>query len=280
MKLPDGSIKTWVDLEKLFLPRFFEDDTEISVPTLFVAKQKKRESINIFVERFRSMVLRCPSGMTQTTLVETCHHNLQTSLLMQMGVGECRTWKQLVLQGVQVEEIIAKVRAEEKENKSRPDKPTWIAPELSPQPRRRDTLTTEVKSPSKTQSVRGGMARGQACANKLYSFKDEQMVSLFKLLQKSNKLKLSEVRRLEEVGKTNDPSYCLYHRMLGYPIKNCYIFNDILQALIDAEVLKLHPKQKVTTNITTTSPLQFGRDLPLSPTSGSHLKRRTKSDQH
>ena len=34
MKLPVGSIKTWADLEKLFLARFFEDDTEISVPTL------------------------------------------------------------------------------------------------------------------------------------------------------------------------------------------------------------------------------------------------------
>jgi len=63
--------------------------------------------------------------------------------------------------------------------------------------------------------------------------------SLFKLLQKSNKLKLLEARCPEEVGKIDDPSYCLYHRMLGHPTKNYYIFKDILQALIDAEVLKL-----------------------------------------
>jgi len=31
-----------------------------------------------------------------------------------MGVAECRTWKQLVLQGEQAEEIIARVRAKEK----------------------------------------------------------------------------------------------------------------------------------------------------------------------
>ena len=70
------------------------------------------------------------------------------------------------------------------------------------------------------------------------------MVFLFKLLQKSNRLKLSEIRRSEEVEKTDDPSYCLYHRMLGHPTKNCYIFKDVLQALIDAEVLKLRPEQK------------------------------------
>jgi len=33
-----GSIKEWADLEKLFLAQFFEDDIEISVPTLLATK--------------------------------------------------------------------------------------------------------------------------------------------------------------------------------------------------------------------------------------------------
>jgi len=41
MKLPASSIKKWADLEKLFLARFFEDDIEVSVPTLLATKQKK-----------------------------------------------------------------------------------------------------------------------------------------------------------------------------------------------------------------------------------------------
>jgi len=100
------------------------------------------------------------------------------------------------------------------------------------------------------------MPLGQARANKLYTFKDEYMVSLFKLHQKSNKLKLPEIRRSEVVGKTDGPSYCLYHRMLGHPTKNYYIFKDVLHALIDVKVLKLRPEQnKVTANMTTTSPI-------------------------
>ena len=87
----------------------------------------------------------------------------------------------------------------------------------------------KVKSPSKTQSVRVGMASGQARANKSYSFKDEHGVSLFKLLQKSNRLKLSEIKRPEKVGKTDDPNYYLYHKMLGHPTKNCYICKDVLR---------------------------------------------------
>jgi len=101
------------------------------------------------------MTLRSPSCMTQSTLVKTCRHNLQTALLAQMGAVECRTWKQLVLQGKQAEEIVARVRAEEKDSKARPDKPTQRTPESSSQPKRRDTLATEVKSPSKPQSVGG-----------------------------------------------------------------------------------------------------------------------------
>jgi len=111
------------------------------------------------------------------------------------------------------------------------------------------------------------MAPGQARVNKLYSFKDEHVVTLFKLLQKSNTLKLLEIRCPEEVRKTDDPSYCLYHRMLRHPTKNCYIFKDVLQVLIDAEVLKLCLEQKkVTANMTVTSPIQFGWDLPPVPT--------------
>jgi len=101
---------------------------------------------------------------------------------------------------------------------------------------------TEMKSPSKPQPARGGSSSSQPRANKQYSFKDEHVDSLFKLLNKSNRLKFPEARRPEELGKTDNPNYCLYHRMLGHPTKSYYIFKDILQVVIDAEVLKLHPE--------------------------------------
>jgi len=41
------------DLEKLFLAHFFKDDIEILVSTLLTAKQKKGESIKIFLKDFR-----------------------------------------------------------------------------------------------------------------------------------------------------------------------------------------------------------------------------------
>ena len=71
-----------------------------------------------------------------------------------------------------------------------------------------------MKSLFKSQPARGGGASGLMRVNKQYFFKDEHVISLFKLLHKSNKLKLPETKCPEEVGKTYDPNYCFYYRML------------------------------------------------------------------
>ena len=42
---------------------------------------------------------------------------------------------------------------------------------------------------------------------------------MFKMLNRGNKMKLPEPKNPEEVGKTDDPRYCLYHRELGHPTK-------------------------------------------------------------
>ena len=131
-------------------------------------------------------------------------------------------------------------------------------------------MATEVASLPKPPQEKEGNVSLKERLNKQYSFKDEHVISLFKLLQKSNKLKLPEARRPEEVDKVDDPKYCLYHRMIRHPTKNCYVFKDMLQALIDAEVLKLRPEQKtVTANAVS---LQFG-EMPYIPTGVAPIPR-------
>lgn len=65
--------------------------------------------------------------------------------------------------------------------------------------------------------------------------------------------------------KTNDPNYCLYHRIIGYPNKNCNIFKDKIQALIKAGVIQIKAKEKrVIANIAT---FQMGSlEVPLGAT--------------
>jgi len=66
----------------------------------------------------------------------------------------------------------------------------------------------------------------------------------------------TEVRQREEMGRTNDPSYCLFHIMVHHPTSRCFVLKDKIQALVDAGVLALKSEQKkVTANIVT---LNFG----------------------
>ena len=57
MKLPEGYIKNWGNLEKLFLTHFFEYDSKIIMPTLLAMRQQKGEPVKAFVERFQYMAL-------------------------------------------------------------------------------------------------------------------------------------------------------------------------------------------------------------------------------
>ena len=49
--------------------------------------------------------------MTPETLVETCRHNFLTPILVQIGVVECKTWKQLQEHGQTTQELVALVKA-------------------------------------------------------------------------------------------------------------------------------------------------------------------------
>src|SRR4051812_46146105 len=59
----------------------------------------------------------------------------------------------------------------------------------------------------------------------------------------------------------DDPRYCLYHRGLGHPTKNCWSLKDKLQALVEAGALRLKMEQK-TAAANMTSCIQFGQSLP------------------
>src|SRR3954465_1034654 len=81
------------------------------------------------------------------------------------------------------------------------------------------------------------------------------------MLNKGGQLKLPEPRNPEDVGKTDDPRYCLYHRALGHPTKSYWSLKDKLQVLVDTGVLRLETEQKtVTANMA--SCIQFGQSPP------------------
>src|SRR3954467_12268955 len=184
--------------------------------------------------------MRSRSGMTFETLVETCRHNFLTSILVQMGVVKCKTWKQLQKHGQTAQELVTLVRAEEKNNKT--PRGGGPPPRRNQDPlAKKETLAVDTQQASSSRPTGGGyIDRSQV----KYSFKDDKVKTLFKMLSKGSQLKLPEPRNPEDVGKTDDPCYCLYDWGLGHPTKNCWSFKDKLQLLVDAGALRLKTEQK------------------------------------
>ena len=60
---------------------------------------------------------------------------------------------------------------------------------------------------------------------------------LHNLLQKGL-IELPESRRSEEIGRTNDPKYCKYHKIVSHPIEKCKAFRG--------QVLQLANERKIT----------------------------------
>src|SRR3954471_6373910 len=181
--------------------------------------------------------------MTPETLIKTCRHNFLTPILVQMGVVECKTWKQLQEHGQTAQELVALVRAEKKNNRT----PRGGGPpprRNQDLPAKKETLAAGTQQALSSRPTGGGFIdRSQV----KYSFKDDKVEALFKMLSKDGQLKPPEPRNPDEVSKTDDPRYCLYHRGLGHPIKNCWSLKDKLQALVDASALRLQTEQKTAT---------------------------------
>lgn len=70
------------------------------------------------------------------------------------------------------------------------------------------------------------------------------MLEIFKMLVSNNKIELPKPKGPEEVGRTDDPKYCHYHRIINHPIKDFFLLKDKLQALVDADVLHLNKEKK------------------------------------
>ena len=128
----------------------------------------------------------------------------------------------------------------------------------SSQAKGKETMSVELSGDVQSKAKKSGFNNQESkFPPKQYSFKDDQVVTIFHLLQKGNKLKLPDARRPNEIGRMNDPKYCLFHRMIHHPIDKCFVLKDRIQTLVDAGVLTLKSEQKkVTANMVT---LEFAK---------------------
>ncbi|MQL77273.1 hypothetical protein Taro_009681 [Colocasia esculenta] len=82
-------------------------------------------------------------------------------------------------------------------------------------------------------------ARGKN-KNEIFEGAGDHTKMLFKLCMKNDLLKLPALRRPSEADRVDEPNYCLYHRMLGHSIEDCYVFKNEIQKLIQSRLITMH----------------------------------------
>ena len=84
------------------------------------------------------------------------------------------------------------------------------------------------------------------------------------LLEK-NMIKLPECKRPEEMGHTNDPKYCKYHRVVSHLVEKCFVLKDIIIRLAKEGKILLDLDETVESNytaFTATSPALIKSQTP------------------
>ena len=66
---------------------------------------------------------------------------------------------------------------------------------------------------------------------KTYPFPDADIQGMLKELLEKNVIKLLECKSSEKMGRTNDPNYCIYHRVVSHPMEKCFVLNDLILRL-------------------------------------------------
>jgi len=64
-------------------------------------------------------------------------------------------------------------------------------------------------------------------------------------------IELPPSKRPEELGRTNDPKYCRYHRVVSHPLEKCITLKERIMQLAKDGTIILDMDEAVKTNHTT-----------------------------
>ena len=82
----------------------------------------------------------------------------------------------------------------------------------------------------------------------MYPFFDFDVPSMLEDLLQKKVIKLSECKRLEEMGCINDPNNFHYHRIVNHPMEKCFILKDLIMKLAKQGRIHLDLDEVVESN--------------------------------
>ncbi|PIN07544.1 hypothetical protein CDL12_19889 [Handroanthus impetiginosus] len=111
--------------------------------------------------------------------------------------------------------------------------------------------TTEKKNVYKTNSQCASSCKRtlKEMQEKEYHFPNSDVPHILDELLARKLIELPQSKLPKEVGRTNDPKYCKYHRVVSHPIEKCFVFKDKVMALAKEGKIVLNTEDIANVNL-------------------------------
>ncbi|XP_050895146.1 uncharacterized protein LOC127101742 [Lathyrus oleraceus] len=252
--LPQSSIHTWNQLERMFHKQFYMGQTKISLKELASIKRNFTEPIDDYLNRFLLLKAMCFKQIPEHELGEMAAEGLDYSIRKKLDTQYLRDMAQLADRVRQLERL--------KEEKARANKGKKVAcvdfrnddegscqgfldfddneidlTELTQGP----PYACKVLTPSNGKNP-VEPEKSDKFPKKTYTFDVTKCDKIFYLLVKDGQMIVPLGAKVPPLEQRKKIVFCKYHGFLGHKTSQCFLFRDLVQNAIQEGRLKFRDK--------------------------------------
>jgi len=196
--LASASIDGWEQMQNEFLNCFYSSRRIVSISELANTKQFDEEPIIDYINSWHALSLKCKDHLRESSAVEMCAQGMDWDIPYASQVNKPKTFQELATRTRDMELTIAYYG--------------------------RRLQDDESMAPPRNTNFKLKDSKGSAYSE----FDAPEMLD--KLLEEGL-IELPESKHTEEIGRSNDPKYCRYHRIISHPIEKCRTFKERVMQL-------------------------------------------------
>ncbi|XP_050908476.1 uncharacterized protein LOC127122129 [Lathyrus oleraceus] len=231
--LPQNSIHTWNQLERMFHEQFYMGQTKISLKELASVKRTFTEPIDDYLNRFRLLKVRCFTQIPKHELVEMAVGGLDYLIRKKLDTqnddeGSCHEISDFNDNEIDLVELT--------------QEPPYACKVLAP---------SNGKNPVEPE-------KSDKFPKKTYMFDVTKCDEIFDLLVKDGQMIIPPGAKVPPSEQRNKRGFCKYHGFLGHKTSQCFLFRDLVQNAIQEGRLKFGDKTRSQMKIDS-DPLQVAK---------------------
>ncbi|XP_020700087.2 uncharacterized protein LOC110112267 [Dendrobium catenatum] len=91
-ELPNDSVRTFDELETMFIKRFVSEMKKVTVADLALEKRKREESVTKYITRWRNLSMKCEQQLTEKHAVELLMGNIDDYMAPYLAMATINTF--------------------------------------------------------------------------------------------------------------------------------------------------------------------------------------------